>query len=192
MKRTLKMILSMVATAIVLPLYLQTRALAVFLRTDQPFQMASHTLSLCPGLVGVYLRTAFYRLTLPRCGADVCIEFGTILHQPTIEIGRRVYIGCNCSIGDCVIDDDVLMGSNVDILSGTHQHSFKDRDIPIREQGGRFEKIVIGEDSWIGNSSVIMANVGRKSVVAAASVVVRDIEPYSIVAGHPAEFIRKR
>ncbi len=192
MKNVLKLLLHAFATVAVMPLYVQTKALALFLTTDQPFQMASHTLSLCPGIVGNYFRKAFYRLVLPRCGADVCIEFGTILHQPTIEIGRRVYIGCHCSIGDCVIDDDVLMGSNVDILSGKHQHSFRDREAAIREQGGRFERIVIGEDSWIGNSSVIMANVGRKSVVAAASVVVRDIEPYSIVAGHPAELIRKR
>ena len=176
----------------VLPLFVQTRALTLFLRRDQAFQMASQALSLCPGIICNYLRQAFYRLTLPRCGPDACIEFGTILNQPTVEIGRRVYIGCRACIGECVIEDDVLIGSNVDILSGTRQHAFDDVDRPIREQGGRLEKIVIGRDCWIGNSSVVMANVGAQSVVAAGSVVVRDVEPRSIVAGNPAKVIGKR
>ena len=176
----------------VLPLVAQTKALGLVLRRDQAFQMASHALSLFPGILGNYLRQAFYQLTLPRCGPDACIEFGAILNQPTVEIGRRVYIGCRASIGECVIEDDVLIGSNVDILSGTRQHAFDDLDRPIREQGGRLEKIVIGRDCWIGNSSVVMANVGAQSVVAAGSVVARDVAPRSIVAGNPAKVIRTR
>jgi acetyltransferase-like isoleucine patch superfamily enzyme len=122
----------------------------------------------------------------------VCIEFGTIVNQPTVELGRRVYIGSHCSIGHCVIEDDVIIGSNVDIISGRHQHYFKDLDTPIREQGGRLETIRLGPDCWIGNSSVVMANVGEKSVVGAGSVVNRDVPPRSIVAGNPAEVVRKR
>ena len=192
MKAGLKILLGTISHVLVLPLYLLTKVLARVVRTDQPFQMASQALSLCPGIIGNYLRHAFYRWMLPRCGADVCIEFGTILHQPTVEIGNRVYIGSHCSIGECVIEDDVLIGSNVDILSGKHQHSFEDVDIPMRDQGGRLEKIRIGPDSWLGNSSVVMAPVGRKSIVAAGSVVTRDVEPYSIVGGNPAGLIRAR
>jgi len=189
---TLKGLFNGVCCLLVMPLFVQTKVLALFLKRDEPFQMASQTLSLCPGIIGNYLRRAFYRLTLPRCGPDVCIEFGTILSQPTIEIGQRVYIGCHASIGECVIEDYVLIGSNVDIVSGRFQHYFGDLDTPIREQGGRLEKIRIGADSWIGNSSVVMANVGTKSIVAAGSVVVRDVEPRSIVGENPARVIRKR
>ena len=192
MKPFLKWLASVVAYVLVAPLWLQTLALRAFLRTDQPFQMASHLLSLAPGVVGNYLRRAFYRMTLARCGTDVCIEFGTILHQASIELGRRVYIGCNCSIGAAVIEDDVLIGSNVDILSGTQQHRFHDLDVPIREQGGRLDKILIGRDCWVGNSSVIMANVGPQAVVAAGSVVVNSVEPRSVVGGHPAKPLRTR
>lgn len=188
----LKPLLNCLCSLLVFPLFVQTRVLAALMKSDQPFQMASQTLSLCPGVLGNYLRKAFYRMTLPRCGPDVCIEFGTILHQPTIELGRRVYIGCNCSIGECVIEDNTLVGSNVDILSGRHQHSFDDIDVPLCLQGGYLEKIVIGADCWVGNSSVVMANVGAKSIVAAGSVVTRDVEARSIVGGHPARLIRKR
>ena len=192
MKPALKLVADVGACALVLPLWLLTRLVAVLLPTDQPFQMASHFLSLWPGVPGNYLRRAFYRLTLPRCGSDVCIEFGTILHQPTVELGHRVYIGTHCSIGESVIEDDVLLGSNVDVISGGQQHRFDDLETPIREQGGRYRKIVIGPDSWVGNSSVVMANVGAQCVVAAGSVVVRDLEPRSIVAGNPAAVVRKR
>jgi len=191
-KRILKSLANRVAYLLVLPLLAQTRLLGLFLKTDQPFQMASHALSLCPGVVGNYLRYAFYRRTLTRCGADICIEFGTVLHQSTVEIGDRVYIGCHSSIGECIIEDDVLIGSKVDILSGKHQHYFHDPDIPMREQGGRLEKIRIGSDCWLGNSSVVMANIGPKSIVAAGSVVAHDVAPFTIVGGNPAELIRKR
>jgi acetyltransferase-like isoleucine patch superfamily enzyme len=62
----------------------------------------------------------------------------------------------------------------------------------MREQGGEFEKITIGVDSWLGNSSVVMANVGTKSIVAAGSVVIKDLEPYSIVGGNPAKLLKSR
>lgn len=192
MKSVIKRLLGWVCAVAVLPLVVQTRLLSAFLTRDQAFQISAQTLSLWPGVAGNYLRKAFYRWTLPRCGDDVCVEFGTILHQPTVELGRRVYIGSNCSIGECVIDDDVLIGSNVDIISGGRQHSFKDLTTPIRDQGGCLRKIVIGADCWIGNSTVVMANVGPQSVVAAGSVVCRDVAPRSIVGGNPAVVIGTR
>jgi len=176
----------------VLPLFLSTRLLELVVSGDQPFQMAAQLLSLGPGVIGNYLRAAFYRLTLSRCGSDVCIEFGAILNQPTIELGRRVYIGAHCCIGHSVIEDDVVIGSNVDIISGRHQHRFEDLDTPIREQDGRLETIRLGPDCWIGNSAVVMANIGEKSVVGAGSVVSRDVPAKSIVAGNPAVVVRNR
>jgi virginiamycin A acetyltransferase len=192
MKSILKCLLDIVCTLAVVPLVMQTKLLGAVLTRDQAFQTAAQALSLWPGIVGNYLRKAFYRWTLQRCGPDVCIEFGTILHQPTIELGRGVYIGLNCSIGECVIEDDVLLGSNVDIISGGQQHSVDDLTKPVREQGGHLTKIVIGADCWIGNSTVVMANVGPQSVVAAGSVVYQDVEPRVVVGGHPARVIRKR
>ena len=149
-------------------------------------------LSLVPGLPGNYLRGAFYRLSLMKFSDDSCVEFGTVLSQRSIEMGRGVYVGLRCSIGECRIEDDVVIGSNVDIISGTKQHFFDSMTIPIREQGGVLEKIVIGEDSWLGNGSIITANVGKKSVIGAGSVVVHDIEPFSVAVGNPARTIKKR
>ncbi len=54
--------------------------------------------------------------------------------------------------------------------------------------------IVVGNDLWIGRESVIMPGVtiGNGAIVAAYSVVTKDVEPYSVVGGNPARFIKKR
>jgi acetyltransferase-like isoleucine patch superfamily enzyme len=192
MKSVLKLIVSFVCRLLLLPLLLLIRFMELFLESDQPFQLGAHAVSLIPGIVGNYFRKEYYRMTLAKCAPDVCIEFGTIINQATVELGRRVYIGLRCSVGECVIEDDAIIGSNVDIISGKNQHHFDRTDTVIREQGGRLQKIVIGSDSWIGNSAVVMADVGEKSIVGAGSVVVDNVEPYSIVAGNPARLLRRR
>jgi acetyltransferase-like isoleucine patch superfamily enzyme len=192
MKALLKSIVSLVCRVLLLPLLALVRLMEVFIKSDQPFQLGAHTVSLIPGFVGNYFRKEYYRLTLARCAPDVCIEFGTIINQATVELGQRVYIGLRCSVGECVIEDDAIIGSNVDIISGKNQHSFDRVDTAIREQGGKLEKIVIGSDSWIGNSVVVMANIGQKSIVGAGSVIVDDVEAYSIMGGNPARLLRRR
>ena len=192
MKSSLKFIVSFTCRILLLPLLALVRLMEVFIKSDQPFQLGAHTVSLIPGFVGNYFRKEYYRLTLARCAPDVCIEFGTIINQATVELGQRVYIGLRCSVGECVIEDDAIIGSNVDIISGKNQHSFDRVDTAIREQGGNLEKIVIGSDSWIGSSAVVMANVGQKSIVGAGSVVVNGVESYSIVGGNPARLLRRR
>lgn len=180
------------ALLLVLPLYLLLVLSDRIVRSDQFFQACSQLLSLFPGVPGNFLREQFYCLSLAECHEDCCIEFGTRLSQRGIELGERVYIGACCSIGLCRIEDDVMLGSNVDIVSGKKQHNFDKLDVPMREQGGRLDKIVIGKDSWLGNSSVVMANVGCKSIVAAGSVVIRDLAPYSVAGGNPAKVLKSR
>jgi acetyltransferase-like isoleucine patch superfamily enzyme len=77
-------------------------------------------------------------------------------------------------------------------MSGKHQHSFGDLETPIQEQGGTLKKVEIGEDTWIGNCALIMANVGKKCIIGAGAVVTRDLEDFSIAAGNPAKVLRKR
>lgn len=192
MKLLLIKIIKVSALLLVVPLYVLLLFGDFIIKSDQPFQCCSQFLSLFPGVPGNYLRQQFYRLALSECYDDCCIEFGTLLNQRGIELGHRVYMGANCCIGLCRIEDDVMLGSNVDIVSGKKQHFIDRLDIPMREQGGEFEKIVIGEDCWLGNSSVVMANVGKKSIVAAGSVVIKDVPPYSIVGGNPAKVLRSR
>jgi acetyltransferase-like isoleucine patch superfamily enzyme len=90
------------------------------------------------------------------------------------------------------IGDDVAIGSNVDILSGRHQHHFGRLDVPIQDQGGVFQQVTIGRNCWVGNSAVVMADIGADSVIGAGSVVVKPIPARSIAAGNPATVRKQR
>ena len=138
------------------------------------------------------MRFAFYRMTIASLGENSCICFGATLAHPDIRIGGGVYIGPWCNLGLCTIEDDVLFGSDVHVISGFNQHGYKDISIPIREQRGELLNVVIGRDSWIGNKAVVGNHIGEKSIIGTASLVIREVPPYSIAAGNPAQVIRDR
>jgi len=179
------------ALVITLPIYL-VYSIASLLSKDQAFAGFSQFLSLLPGLTGSYLRVAFYQLAMKKCSQELTIGFGTLFSQPQTELSEGVYIGPQCNIGKCRIEANCLLGSGVHIMSGKGQHNFSDLDTPIREQGGSFEAVTVGEDSWVGNGALIMANIGKKCIVGAGSVVINDIPDYSVVAGNPAKIIKSR
>jgi len=156
------------------------------------FTGISQLISLLPGKIGSYFRNSFYNKTMKQCSNNGVIYFGTLFSDPDTEIHDHVYIGPQCNIGKSIIGKNTLIASGVHILSGKNQHDFSDLDKPIQQQGGSYQKITIGEDCWIGNTAVIMANVGKKSVVAAGSVVVSEVPDYAIVAGNPAKVIKMR
>lgn len=65
--------------------------------------------------------------------------------------------------------------------------TFGYKDLPIRDT-------VVGHDVWIGHNAAIMPGVqiGSGAIIAAASVVARDVPPYAVVGGNPAAIIRMR
>lgn len=191
-KKILKEIANLICLVLTFPLYVFQLIFGAIGNKDSSFWSFSQFLSLLPGTVGSYLRKGFYRLAMESCHKDCAILFGAIFSQSDTEIGKGVYIGPNCNIGRCRIENHCTLGSNVHIMSGNHQHNFDDLVTPIQEQGGVFEKVTIGEDSWIGNGVLIMANLGKKCIVGAGSVVTKDVGDNCIVAGNPARVIKKR
>lgn len=190
-KRFLKAVATSLARLLVLPLYASFLGRsAVF--GEQAFRTSSQQLSLIPGFFGDYLRAEFYRLTLAGSGRAVQICFGSLFSSRLASIGDNVYIGTHCMVGNVEIGRDVLLGSAVHLLSGQSQHGIADLDTPIRLQERRLDRITIGDDTWIGNGAIVMANVGRKCVIGAGSVVVSDIPDLAIAAGNPARVIRRR
>jgi virginiamycin A acetyltransferase len=180
------------ATLMVLPALLMYRAGATVLGPGRAFPGWSQAFSLVPGLSGVYLRRAFYRRVFPACAADACISFGAVFSHPTAEVGRGVYVGVYCCLGGVTLEDDVLLGSHVSVTNGAAQHGIDRLDVPIREQPGVWPRVTIGRDTWIGDRSVVMADVGKHCVIGAGSVVTRPIPDYAIAAGVPARVLRYR
>lgn len=112
-----------------------------------------------------------------------------------ITIGNNFFANYNCfiyaesksiSIGnDCLLGPDVLIiNSNHGILNGQL----------IRDQPSISDDITIGNDVWIGAKSTILAgvNIGDGAVIAASSVVTKDVQPNSIYGGIPARFMKER
>ena len=174
------------------PITLSYLLLNLILKSDQLFAGFSQLVSLFPGKTGSILRAGFYRFTMSQCHENAVIGFTTIFSQRNTNIDKGVYIGPQCNIGKCSIAANTLVGSGVHIMSGKGQHNFDDLNTPIKDQGGTFSKIDIGEDCWIGNNALIMANIGNHSVIAAGSVVIDDIPDYAIAVGNPAKVIKIR
>lgn len=192
MKNLIKQSLFILMAVLVFPLTLLYIALSLLIKGDALFASFSQLLSLIPGKFGSYLRTGFYRFTMQKCEPEAVVSFGTLFSQKETIIESGVYVGPQGNIGKCHIEKDCLIGSGVHILSGKNQHNFRDINTPVRDQGGTYTQVVIGENSWVGNSAIIMANVGKHCVVAAGSVVINDIEDFAVVAGNPAKVIKKR
>ncbi|MBI3463904.1 MAG: acyltransferase [Planctomycetes bacterium] len=192
MRKGLKSVANGIALVCVLPAFALYRLGRLLLGEPKGFAGWSQAMSLVPGLTGVYLRRAFYRLVLPRCGKDCCLSFGTVFSHPTAEVGRNVYVGLYGCLGDVTLEDDVLLGSHVSIANGGAQHGIERLDIPVREQPGVWPRITIGRDSWIGDRAVVLADVGRHCVIAAGSVVTKPIPDYAIAMGVPAKVVRYR
>src|SRR5690554_5003538 len=178
--------------ALTLPVYALYLLLRVTGSQDAVFASFSQALSLIPGKIGIYIRAAFYRLACTGTSDEISVGFLTILSHADTTIEKGVYIGPQCNIGKCTIKQETLLGSGVHVLSGKNQHGFDNPEQSIQSQPGTFSNVTIGEDCWIGNGAIVMANIGEKCVIAAGSVVVAETERLGILAGNPAKLIRKR
>ena len=127
------------------------------------------------------------KLMLEHCGRDVNIEKHAII-SPRVSLGDRSGIGIGAKIyGTCRIGRDVMMGSDVTII--TRNHKVDRTDIPMMDQGFEPERpVVIGDDVWIGDRVTILpgVHIGDGCILAAGAVVTKDVPPYTVAAGVPA------
>ncbi|MCX6615967.1 MAG: acyltransferase [Acidobacteria bacterium] len=186
--QSLKAIAKLVARWVCVALVLPLATLTGFGRCAWLYTMLAQACALVPGLVGDYVRIAFYKLTLQRCALSSRISFGSFFAHREAAVGSHVYIGPYCILGQCRIGDRTQIASYVQVLSGRRQHA---RDPAGQIGGGVFEPIEIGADCWIGASSVIMATVGSGTTVGAGAVVVKELPPGVVAVGNPAQVIRE-
>jgi acetyltransferase-like isoleucine patch superfamily enzyme len=128
----------------------------------------------------------------------IYIGHNTILkgyYNNDMIIGKGTWIGQNCffhSAGGISIGEAVGIGPDVKIL--TSYHVEENSDLPVIQNRIDFKKIVIMDGADIGIGSIILPGVtiGEGAIVGAGSIVTKSIEPYSVYAGNPAKFLRKR
>lgn len=163
--------------------------LAGFGRLRLGFEFFAQAFALVPGMVGDFLRVAYYKLTLTACSLDSRIQFGSFFAHPQATVGQHVYIGAYCVLGQVEIGDRTQIASAVQVLSGSHQHA-RDSSGKIWDSGYRsFARVTIGADCWVGAGSIVMAAIGERSTIGAGSVVVHAIPPRCVAVGAPARVV---
>lgn len=132
-------------------------------------------------------------LMLEDCGKWVNID-RNVSFAYDLKLGHGAGIGANCQIPSGVtIGKQGMIG--IDVLMFTNEHRHDDISVPMGLQGRtEIEPIVIGDDVWIGSRSLIMkgVHIGNGAIIAAGSVVTRDVPPYEIWGGNPAHFLKSR
>lgn len=127
----------------------------------------------------------------------VRIPFNTRIWSPhnDVTIGDYVQFGQNCRVQcDIHFGNSILMANNV-VFVGKDDHIINIPGKTIWNSGrGDSKKTYVGNDVWIGHGAIIVSGVhiGDGSIIAAGAVVVKDVEPCTIVGGNPARFIKNR
>lgn len=150
-----------------------------------------------------------------RNGGQIIIEDGVILNSSNYgcilgmngpvklvadQPGSKIYIGKNTRIkGTCIhafgeiyIGDNCLPGANTQIFDQSGHEICMDNPERRRHTKGKVKPVRIENNTWIGVDIIIMPGVtiGEGSIVAAGSVVVKNVPSFSIVGGNPAQLIR--
>ena len=192
MKALAKGLVRGLATVAVTPQLVSFAVRAQIMGKDRALAGSTQALSLLPGLVGQYLRRAFLARVLEGgCADSALVEFGTLFSQVGARIDEKVYVGPRCHLGLVHLEANVLLAAGVHVPSGPNTHG-TDPSMPIRDQPGRLRLVRIGAGSWIGSNAVVMADVGRDTIVAAGAVVTSPLPDRVIAGGVPAKVLRAR
>jgi carbonic anhydrase/acetyltransferase-like protein (isoleucine patch superfamily) len=117
----------------------------------------------------------------PNLYEDVTLKIGS---NTSINYRTVISVECMVSIGsNCLIAEETKIFDN-----NSHSIDFKNRRMTVNDAG----PIVIEDDVWIGMNSIILKNVtiGRGAVVAAGSVVTKNVAPMTLVGASPARLMK--
>jgi acetyltransferase-like isoleucine patch superfamily enzyme len=109
--------------------------------------------------------------------------------HPTAIVNNALF---NVSGGDITIGEYAFFGHEVAVLTGTHDITKfgRERQTTFPRSG---RDVVIEEGVWVASHALVLGpvRIGRHAVVAAGSLVLDDVAPYTVVAGRPAKMIKK-
>ena len=126
-----------------------------------------------------------------RWGNDWDVRRGVLSFGHFVYIGPRVQI-----IYPTVIGDLVMIAADVQFIGNDHIYS--ETGVPMRFASGssesRSDVTTVLSEAWIGQRVIVMhgVTIGRGAVVAAGSLVTKNVPDYSVVAGVPARIIKMR
>jgi putative colanic acid biosynthesis acetyltransferase WcaF len=105
----------------------------------------------------------------------------TMGHLSSLEKNSWIY-----AMDSIIIGEKTCIGKDVYLITGSH-------DITSSNFGLVIKPIIIGDNVWIATGAYILSvHIGNNSIIAAGSIVVKDVEPWTVVGGNPAKFIKNR
>ena len=142
--------------------------------------------------ISKYFRILCGKLMFKKCGKKVDIG-------RRIKLSPNIYLGDNSGIGDYAyfigtvkIGKNVMMAPKCSFIG--QNHKFLDKNLNMNKQGETRKGITIHDNVWIGYNATIMdgVTINEGAIIAAGSVVTKDVEKNSIVGGVPAKHIKYR
>lgn len=133
-------------------------------------------------------RRMVLRLFGARVGREARVHQSTVIYMPwNVELGDWSAVGAGVfiySLGRVRIGHRATVSYRSHVCAGTHD--FTDPTLPLIKPA-----VTIADDAWVGTEAFIGpgVTVGRCAIVAARAVVVKDVEPLTVVGGHPAREI---
>ena len=120
-----------------------------------------------------------------------------ILNPEYISMDSRAFVGHHCLLAaneksEITIGKDVQIAFHTFLLTGNHR--FDQLDVPIYDQPGEYAPITVEDDVWIGCRCMVLpgVTVGEHAVVAAHTVLSKDVPAWAVVGGNPARIIKYR
>jgi acetyltransferase-like isoleucine patch superfamily enzyme len=158
---------------------------------NEVFLFWGQAFALLPGLPGKYLRKCFYFLTLRSCSLQCDLGFLSYFSDRRSEVGRGAYVGYGVCIGLASLGDGCLVGNRASIINGGWQHTLgaDGRLTPFDHSSAH--RVRIGDETWIGEGAIVMADVGSRCIIGAGTVVSVPVPDGCLVAGNPARFLRR-
>jgi acetyltransferase-like isoleucine patch superfamily enzyme len=148
-------------------------------------------------LRAVYSTFLKYRYQIDPLGESFRWGYRWNIWRGVLKVGHFAYLGSGTHIIYPTVIGDLCM-----VAQDTHfvgnDHGFGEPGVPMRTlnlwEDSRKKITIIESEVWIGQRSLIFAGtrIGRGTIVAAGSVVTKDVAPYTVVGGVPAKFIKNR
>jgi acetyltransferase-like isoleucine patch superfamily enzyme len=157
-------------------------------RSEALFSLGAQLCAVVPGHPGLWIRAAFYRSTLDDCSWRTHVGFGSLFTHRGAQVGEHVSTGAWCVLGHVRLGSGTRLASRVSIPSGKRQHLDESGALSA---GTRFDTVSIGENCWIGEGAIVLADVGARSIVGAGAVVTRPQPDGVLVSGNPATVVRE-
>ncbi len=155
-------------------------------KSEKIYGSCKELLAATPTFFGDYSRSAFYWAVCRDVSTGIMFLYGSMIGHRDVSIKSHVIIGCYSIVGYAEIGEHVIIGSRVSLLSGRYQHGRPGEETEARDDGAEYTRIKVGDNAWIGEGALVMADIGRNATVGAGSVVYKEVPDDTTVLGNPA------